>query len=94
MKRTLALAAMFLVAGAAARAEYLGQWSVNEYATDSTSNEYGAYGSPYGNTINNPYSQPGRAGESLPKAHLTSPFSLRTCQLFACHVSSSSISNS
>lgn len=39
--------------------EYLGTLSSNKYDPDSTSNEYGEYGSKYGNTINNPYSQYG-----------------------------------
>jgi hypothetical protein len=42
--------------GGRAPAQYLGQFSANPYAPDSTSNPYGVYGSPYSSkSINNPY---------------------------------------
>ncbi len=42
--------------------EYLGRYSANKYAADSTSNQYGVHGSPYsGRSINNPYGTLGRA---------------------------------
>jgi hypothetical protein len=40
---------------------YLGQLSNNEYNSNSTSNQYGQYGSEYGNGVNNPYSNSGSA---------------------------------
>ncbi len=43
---------------------YLGQLSTNKYAADSTSNQYGQYGSPYGSGVNNPYSSAGMAARS------------------------------
>ena len=42
--------------------EYLGKLSKNRYNSESSSNEYGTYGSEYSNkSINNPYSKWGRA---------------------------------
>ena len=36
-------------------AQYMGQYSTNPYAPNSTGNQNGVYGSPYGPGINNPY---------------------------------------
>ncbi|MHC4091884.1 MAG: hypothetical protein ACYSVY_16735 [Planctomycetota bacterium] len=48
------LAGLVLAAGPVPAQEDLGRWSANPYAPGSTANPHGA-GSPYGNTVTNPY---------------------------------------
>lgn len=59
MKKIVLIA---LILSSPAQAEYLGQLSANKYAYNSTSNEYGPYGSPYAydsiNNVNGPYGSP------------------------------------
>ncbi len=50
-----------LLASSHANADYNGRYSANRYDSDSTSNEYGSYGSRNGaKSINNPHSPVGR----------------------------------
>ena len=45
--------------------DYLGRFSTNKFAPDSTSNKFGLYGSPYSpKSINNPFSLYGSAAQS------------------------------
>jgi hypothetical protein len=55
--------------------KYLGNLSANRYDLNSTSNEYGPYGSKYRNTINNPYSQYGSeySADSANNPYATNP---------------------
>jgi hypothetical protein len=56
--------------------KYLGDMSANEYAPNSTSNEYGRYGSQYSTeSINNPYSQHGSpySNDSASNPYATNP---------------------
>lgn len=59
--KTLLILSLILVSSPAS-AEYLGKLSSNEFLYDSTSNEFGPYGSPFSyNSINNefgPYGSP------------------------------------
>jgi hypothetical protein len=57
--RTIAAAAALLLAlPSVGRAQYLGQLSANPYAANSTSNQFGSYGSPYASeSINNRFGQ-------------------------------------
>lgn len=61
-----------------AQQDYLGQWSSNPYSPDSTSNPYGA-GSPYGNTIINPY---GKYGSPYSNQSVTNPYATDAPKLF------------
>lgn len=59
MKKILLLSVFFVSFPAFAQ-QYLGQFSANQYGTNSTSNRHGEYGSEYSpNSINNPYGQYG-----------------------------------
>jgi len=54
--------------------EYLGRFSNNKYAPDSTANEYGAYGSRFSpKSIKNPFSIPGSAAQSEYSSGSNSP---------------------
>lgn len=60
MRRLFATVAttLLLFVPSLARSQYLGQLSANRYAPNSTSNQFGVYGSPYGlNSINNRFGQ-------------------------------------
>ncbi len=47
---------LFFFEGNIAQAQYYGQYSNNQFAPNSVSNQFGEYGSPYSpNSINNPY---------------------------------------
>jgi hypothetical protein len=59
--RATAFFIMIFFAFPATAQDYLGQYSANPYGSNSTSNQYGAYGSPYGNTVTNPNSNYGSA---------------------------------
>jgi hypothetical protein len=57
--RTLVAIMLIGVCGTASSQQYLGNYSANPYASQSSSNQYGS-GSPYDpNSINNPYGQYG-----------------------------------
>ena len=56
----LLIAFMLVCSIANAEQKYLGRLSTNQYASDSTSNQYGQHGSQYSaNSVNNPYGQYG-----------------------------------
>ena len=60
--------------------EYIGKLSANPYNPDSTSNEYGQYGSEYsGNSINNPYS---RYGSEYSNDSATNPYATNAPKLY------------
>ena len=60
---------------------YLGQYSNNNYGSDSTSNPYGQYGSQYSSTsINNPNSQYGSAYSSQ---GVNNPYATNTPKIYA-----------
>jgi hypothetical protein len=59
---------------------YLGQLSKNRYNPNSTSNQYGQYGSRYSpNSINNPY---GRYGSGYSPNGTTNPYATDTPKLY------------
>jgi len=60
--------------------QYLGQWSENQYDSNSTSNEYGRYGSPYSSeSINNPY---GKYGSPYGSNSVNNPYSTNAPKLY------------
>jgi len=60
--------------------QYLGELSTNPYAPNSTSNQFGQYGSPYSpNSINNPY---GQYGNSFSSEGVSNPYSTSGPSLF------------
>ncbi len=70
-----AVATILIFAGRAFAQEYLGKYSNNPYAADSTSNPYGTYGSPYNSrSINNSYGRYGSpySAESTKNPNATS----------------------
>jgi hypothetical protein len=57
MKRIILVCALvFALPLTLAAQQYRGQLTVNPYAQNSISNPYGQHGTPYGDTITNPYS--------------------------------------
>jgi len=61
------------------RGNYLGQYSINRYAPNSTGNPYGA-GSPYStDSINNPY---GRYGSPYSSYSATNPYTTNAPKLY------------
>ena len=67
-----------LLVGPAVAQQYLGQWSTNPYAPNSTANPYGG-GSPYGNTVTNPY---GQYGSPYSSDSATNPYATNAPRLF------------
>jgi hypothetical protein len=57
---------------------YLGQWSTNPYAPNSTANPYGG-GNPYGNTITNSY---GPYGNPYSNKSITNPYATDAPKLY------------
>jgi hypothetical protein len=65
---------------ALAAAQYLGQYSANPYAPNSTSNPYGIHGSPYSpGSINNPY---GVYGSPYGAQSANNPFTTQAPKLY------------
>ncbi len=61
--------------------EYLGEYSANQYGSDSTSNPYGQYGSSYASTsINSPY---GQYGSPYSSQSATNPYTTDAPRLYA-----------
>jgi hypothetical protein len=63
----------------APKTDYLGRLSVNPYLPDSTSNQFGRYGSPYSNGITNPYS---RYGSPYSPNGIANPYATQTPRLY------------
>jgi hypothetical protein len=59
--------------------DYLGRLTTNPYLPDSTTNTYGRYGTPYGNTLTNPYS---RYGNSLSPNSPRNPYATDTPRIY------------
>lgn len=80
MRRSLLSSAylLCLLTSPAISQDYLGQWSTNSYAPNSTSNSFGA-GNPYGNTIANPY---GQYGSPYSNQSTTNPFATNAPRLY------------
>lgn len=68
------------VDGVNADSTYLGQLSKNRYAPDSTSNQYGQYGTPYGNTLNNRF---GTYGNPYSSKSWTNPYATDAPRIYA-----------
>jgi hypothetical protein len=78
----LALLAALLagVAFAQSGLTYLGQWTVNPYASNSVSSPYGLYGSRYAsNGLSNPY---GRYGSAYSPTSAANPYATRAPMLY------------
>jgi hypothetical protein len=61
--------------------EYLGEYSSNQYDSDSTSNPYGQYGSQYSSeSINNPY---GEYGSPYSSQGANNPYATDTPKLYS-----------
>lgn len=66
------LVALLIFSASSAQAEYLGRYSKNRYQSDSTSNEFGQYGSPYSSrSINNQF---GRYGSQFSSQGVSNQF--------------------
>ena len=59
---------------------YLGRLSSNRYDLESISNKYGAYGSPYGNTLTNPY---GSYGSEYSSTAWSNPYGADAPRIYA-----------
>jgi|GEM_PF-2798169 len=59
---------------------YLGKLSVNPYDSESISNPYGRYGSPYGDNLMNPYS---RFGSQYSHSSWRNPYATNTPKIYA-----------
>ena len=63
-----------------ASGRYLGQYSANRFRSDSTSNRFGGYGSPYSPvSINNPY---GRYGSRFSSTSVSNPYATNAPRLY------------
>ncbi|MBF6569340.1 MAG: hypothetical protein IVW54_10755 [Candidatus Binataceae bacterium] len=78
MRLPLCVLAIVLFAGSA-RAQYLGNFSGNAYAPNSTGNQFGEYGSPFGPGINNPYSQ---SGSQFSPSGVRNPYATQAPKLY------------
>ena len=59
---------------------YLGNWSTNRYDSNSTSNQYGQYGSRYSSgSVNNPY---GQYGSRYSPESTTNPYATNAPKLY------------
>ena len=77
--KTLAIVLLTLSANALADYRYLGNLSANQYDANSTSNQYGRYGSQYSaDSINNPY---GRYGSPYSNESVNNPYATNAPKL-------------
>ncbi len=79
MRTALAIAILLGVSGDVLGQEYLGQHSTNPFGNNSTANQFGAYGNPYGNTIRNPYSS---YGSPYSNESTTNPYATNAPKLY------------
>ena len=77
--RYFALLLMILIPYSASAQDYLGQYSNNPYAPNSTGNSFGTYGNPYGNTVTNPY---GKYGSPYSNSSATNPYATSAPKLY------------
>jgi hypothetical protein len=75
----LAVLLVTMVAAEASAQQYLGNWSSNPYAPNSTANQFGA-GNPYNpNSVTNPY---GRYGNPYTPNSATNPYATQAPRLY------------
>jgi hypothetical protein len=81
-QRAVLIAVVAFLAGAPpiAQAQYLGQFSANPYAPNSTANQFGNYGSPYSSdSVNNSF---GRFGSPYSPNSATNPYATNAPKLY------------
>jgi len=79
MRKLILLSILLLSVNVPAKAQYLGNYSANEYAPNSTSNPYGA-GSPYApDSINNNF---GRYGSRFSNQSANNPYATDAPKLY------------
>ena len=79
MKRLISLLSLLVLFSSVSLAEeYLGNLSNNQFAPNSTANQFGA-GNPYGNTVNNPY---GQYGNQFSNKSVNNPYATDAPKLY------------
>lgn len=79
MKRLISLLSLIVLFSSVSLAEeYVGDLSKNQFAPNSTANQFGA-GNPYGNTVKNPY---GQYGNQFSNKSVNNPYATDAPKLY------------